>query len=329
MPNGYATTDHMDLNELWYGAVQAADMYQEVSLPIIDRLVMTHDLSLFKYGISEKNGYEIIALDSKPGMKRVREAAMYPALPLKFGYGVGAGLDSLRLLPSRTVQMNIDRGFKEDSENVLIQIMTKLMTDPSTSNAGFGLYNGQFSAEEIITAPPQYQQNVFSSAHNHYYTTGAATIRLADITAAKLTIRHHGNKGPLVGLLNSAQVAELEALAAFTSSSLVRSPISDAVAVLGFTDTFQLFGVQWMATEAIPAGYFTVFELGDTEGMKMIVQFEPPGMGGLRLMPGPMNDYPLVESFFERFASWKIWRRGAAVSVQVTVSASYTNPTFV
>lgn len=327
--NGYFTTDGLDLNELWYGAMSAADMYKAATLPILDQMIRFHDLSLMKYYIAEKNGYEVIALDTKPGMKKVKEAALYAPLPLKFGYGVGAGLDSLRLSTGRQVMANIDRGFKEDAENLLIQIMRKLMTDPGTLNAGFGLFNGEFSAEEQISAPPQYGQNVFLANHNHYYTSGATTIDLGDITAAKQTIRHHGYKGKLVAMINSSIVMQLENLAAFTANQLTRSPISDQVAVMGFTDQFTLLGVEWYASEAIPDNYFIMAELAEGDDDRMIVQFEPPQMRGLRLMPGPVNDYPLVESFFERFGNWKVWRRGAAVVVQLTASATFVSPTLV
>lgn len=329
MTPGYVTTDNIDLNELWYGPIaQIADMYKFVDLPIIGQLIQVRDLSLMKYYIAEKNGYEVIALDTRPGMKKLKEAAMYAPLPLKFAYGVGAGLDSIRLATSRMVMASIDRGFREDAENMLIQVLKKVMTEPGTANAGYGLYNGEFSTEEVITTPPQYGQNTFAANHTHYYRTGAATIALSDITAAKQTIRHHGHMGRLVGLINSNVVRTLENLALFTASTLTRSPISDQVSVFGFTDRFQLLGVEWLASENIPDGYFVMVELNEAGEDRMIVQFEPPQLGGLRLMPGPVNNYPLVESFFERFANWKIWRRGAAVSVQIATAGSYTNPTF-
>src|SRR5262245_20892475 len=112
---GYFTADQIDLNELWYQAqLTAPDQYQIADLPIVGSLVTTRDMTIMKYGIGERNGYDEIALDTKPGMKRVREATMYPKLPRKWGYGVGYGLDSMRLSTGRQIMNNLDRGYKED-----------------------------------------------------------------------------------------------------------------------------------------------------------------------------------------------------------------------
>lgn len=326
MQAGFVTIDSVDLNELWYAAVQGVDTYQEVQMPILSQLIRYHDMTLFKYGLSERNGYQIIGLDTRPDHRRVAEAAMYAPLPTKFAYGVGAGLDSIRLMTGRQIRMAIDRGFKEDPESMIRQILKVLMTDPGTNNAGYGLFNGQFAAEEKITAPPAYQMNTFAANHNHYYTAAAFTLEV--ITAGKQTIRHHGAGGTIAGLVNSDMVRQFENLAAWTANPRIPTKISDMVAVLGIKDQWTQLGVEWFSTEMIPDDYILMVEVSGVEDQRPIVQFEPPNLRGLRLMPGPMNDYPIVESFFERFAGWKIWKRGAGVCIQITADPTYTSPSF-
>lgn len=329
MAQGYHTLDNIDLNEIWYAAQLAVtDMYQKVELPIIDRLVRVVPPTITKYIVGERNGFQIIALDTKPTHQRVVEAAILPVTPEKHGYGIGSGLDTLRLSTGREVMNNIDRGFNEDPEHVLRQILKRMMVDPGTNNAGYGFWNGQFASEEKITAPPRYQMNTFQASHNHYYISATAAIQLPVITAAKQTIRHHGSRGKINCLVNSDMVRQFENLAEFTASSLIRSPVSDRVAVMGFEEEFDLLGVHFISTEMIPPDYLLFADLTEDEARRPVVQFEYPNLPGLRLMPGPMNDYPLVEAYLERFASWKVANRSAGVVVQIKASGSFDNPSF-
>lgn len=331
MPVGYRTMDGIDLNDVWYGGggagIQTAvDLYRTVNLPVIDALAMKHDETIMKYGVSEKNGFQLLAPGQRPDRKLVQIATMYPRVS-KYGYGVGTDLDTLRRATGREIQLDFNRPFKEDPENILLQYLKAMMIDPGNANKDYGFYNGQFSGEEKITAPPKYQNNTFAATHTHYYTTGAATIALADITKAKQTIQHHGHTGQLVAFINSVEQQAMEDLAAWTGSGL-RSPVRDEVAIRGLGSTFEWLGVVWHVTEMIPSGYFLMVEAMGDESERPLVHFEPANIQGLGLFPGPQPDYPIVESFVERWMGVKVVRRGAGVSVQITTGATYTKPTF-
>lgn len=329
MAQGYVTTDGIDFNEIYYrGLVQAMDMYRRVELPVLSNLAEPAGEEIFKYGISEKNGYQPLGMGARPNRKYVQEAALYPTVK-KYGYGIGSDLDTLRRSSRRQINMAIDRGFAEDPENVLLQMLKVMLKDPGTSNQRGGWYNGSFSTEEVITAPPSFQQNTFLAAHTHYYQSNSSGLTLAVLTTAKGHLKHHGNGGQPIAFINNVQVQELETLAAFTANTLTRSPISDMVAVNGFTDQFRLLGIEFYATEMMPANYMLVLDSSPLAGRRPLVMFEPANMRGLNLMPGPMNDYPLVESFFERWFGFKVWNRGGGVAIQIVNSASaYVDPTF-
>lgn len=329
MPEGYVTTDGIDFNEIYYdGIVPAVDLYRRVEMPVIMSIVQPHPETIIKYGVSEKNGYQQLSLGERPNRKYVQEAALYPEVK-KWGYGVGSDIDTMRRSTRRQIEMAVDRGFAEDGENVLLQLLKKLMKNPGTNNAEHGFYNGQFSTEEKITAPPSYQNNTFLAAHSHFVTTGSASLNaLTPITAAKQTIRHHGNTGPLAAFINSQEVQALEDLANFTSTSIIRATLSDQVTLFGFTDNFTLLGVNWWATEMIPAGYILIVETSPVDQRRPVIQFEPANMRGLNLMPGVMNDYPIIESYFERWIGYRVLNRGAGVALQITASGTYTDPTF-
>ena len=335
MPDGYRTLDQIDFNDIWYGSagIQAAvDLYRSVDLSIILGLAMPWPEALLKYGISEKNGFQRLGPGQRPDRKIVDIATLYPVVD-KHGYGVGTDIDTLQRSSGREIVLDIGRPIREDPEFVLGRFLKVMMLNPGSNNAGFGFYNGQFSAEEKLAAPPKFEQNSFASGHTHYLTSASSgDLTLPDITNSKATIRHHGNKGPLAGFINSAGVQVLEDLALFTSSSIIRSPISDDVAVNGFGDRFMLLGVAWHVSEMIPDGYFLIVEVNGAEIERPLVMFEPANMRGLRLHPGPQNDYPLIESYFDRWMGVKVWQRGAGVCVQYSAPASsavFDNPTFI
>src|SRR3990172_5288830 len=334
MPKGYVTSDMIDLNELWYaggGIAAAVDQYQAVEMPLLNALALPWPENIMKYGISERNGFQVVGPGERPDRKYVVEATMYPVVT-KYGYGVGTDLDTLQRSSARQIMLAMNRPMLEDPEHILTRILKLLMTNPGTSNAGYGFWNGQYAAEEIITHPPAYQQQTFAAGHNHFLVSlTASTLVLKDITAMKQTIRHHGAKGTLLGFINSDTAMAIENLALFTvgTTALVRSPVSDTLAGDGFGESFRLLGVDWYVTELVPANYVLMVEGNSAETERPLIMYEPAAMRGLRLHPGPMNDYPLIESFWDRWFGFKVARRGSGAALWFGAHVgTYTSPTF-
>jgi len=322
--------DGIDLNDIWYGGAgiqNAVDLYRSVELPLITSLALPWAEQIMKYGISAKNGFQVLAPSERPNRKTVDIATVYPTVT-KYGYGVGTDLDTLQRSTGREVMMDLNRPMQEDPENVLMQFLQVMLSgaDAQSSNSLYSFYNGQYASEEKITAPPQYQQQTFSSAHTHYFAKSGG-LASTDFTDIKQTIREHGHKGNIVAFLNSTAVQALEDLAAFTSASIIRSPISDQVAVQGFNDVFQIWGITFHSTEMMPNGYILFCETAQAETGRPLIMFEPANMRGLRMHPGPMNDYPLIESFWDRWMGVKVFQRGAGAVLYYGVSGTYATPT--
>jgi hypothetical protein len=333
MNPGYRTADGIDLNDLWYGGagVQAAvDTYRTVTLPIVDAMAMMWGTTIIKYGLSEFNGFQLLGPGERPRRKIVAEAAIYPDYN-KHGYGVSTDIDTLRLARAQQIINDMGRPIKEDPQFVLTKYLKAMMVDPGSNNVLGGLYNGQFAAEEKLTAPPSYQQQTFLSAHSHFMGANTGnTFALADIHKMVADIRHHGNNGPVIGLINSATVQVLSDQASFDNASIIRSPISDMVAVMGFSDVFQLGGVVWHVTEMVPGKYVLVTEINQSPEERPLIHFEPEAMKGLNVFPGtPGASYPLIDSFWERWIGVKVapWGRGKAVALYYGAT-SWTDPTF-
>lgn len=80
----------------------------------------------------------------------------------------------------------------------------------------------------------------------------------------------------------------------------------------------------------IPAGYFAVVASGATDSTDNVVarRMHPsPGWQGLLHIPGHWQNYPLVESFFQRGLGCGTRHPGAAVVVQLAASGPYEPPT--
>jgi hypothetical protein len=328
---GYRTTDQIDFNTLWYGpgGVRAAvDTYRRVDIPGIYQLAQVLPERIFKYTHSGKNGFQRIASGQRPDRKTVEEKTFYPDEAEKHGYGVGTDIDTLRRKDSTQVMRDLNRPMLEDPEFVLMKYLKAMMTTPGTNNRGYGFWNGQYSTEEALDAPPTYQQNVFGGDHTHYIETGSADIALEDISMSKQHITEHGVVGTIQAYINGVERQKLEDLAAWTGNSIIRTPVSDAVSIQGFRDSFQLLGVMFNVTEMIPAGYALIVATDTVDIYRPLIHFEPENMPGLELHQGPMGDYPLVESYFTRWMRCKVFNRSAGVCLKFGNGGSYTSPTF-
>jgi hypothetical protein len=328
MPVGYRTIDQIDLNDIWYGGAGIAaafDLYQAVDLPILNSIAMMHDETIMKYGLSERNGFQPLGPGERPNRKYVQTAIITPAVQ-KYGYAVGTDIDTLLRSSGKEIQMDMDRPFKEDPEFLLTEMIRMTLLDPGVNNVGYGWYNGQFAPEEGITAPPRFMQRTFLANHTHYLTTTTASLQLSDLTMLKTHIRHHGNQGQLVAFCNSTVRQTLENLAAWTGN-IIRSPISDEVAVHGFGDTFLLLGIQFYVTEMMPDNYILCMVASGVESERALIMFEPANMKGLTIWPGTWHSsYPLIDATVSRTFGLKIIRRGAGAVLFITGTGTYTPP---
>lgn len=206
----------------------------------------------------------------------------------------------------------------------------------------YGFYNNDG------TVPPQWKNNTFSGTHNHYITSGAATVDSGDLDDMEAHVAEHGygaqNGSTLILLVNRAQLAVIRTFRVATGDSYDYVPVAQSIPFLatgvqGGSVPTSVNGLpvagqygKWLIIEEdyIPSGYMLGFATGgDNQATNPVGlrQHANASLQGLRLVKGRDNDYPLIDSFYNRGFGTGIRHRGAGIVMQVTASASYSVPT--
>lgn len=201
------------------------------------------------------------------------------------------------------------------------------------------------------TTPPNFKNNTFASTHNHYVTSGAATIDGGDLDQLETLITEHGygaaNGSTLVLMVNRAQSATIKTFRVATGSSNDFIPAVGGTPFLLPVNTGGIANGQAPATykglnvlgtygnwtiledDYVPAGYIAGFATGGEMQANNPVglrQHAVSSLRGLRLIKGNDNDYPLIDSYYQRGFGTGIRQRGAAAVMQITAAGAYTIP---
>lgn len=205
----------------------------------------------------------------------------------------------------------------------------------------YGFYNNDG------TVPPDWKNNTFSGTHNHYITSGAATVDSGDLDDMETHLVEHGygtsNGSTLILLVNRAQLTTIRTFRVATGDSNDYVPVASSVPFLstgmqGQAVPTTVNGLKvagqygsWLIVEEdyVPSGYMVGFATGGQNQATNPVGFRQhanASLAGLRLVKGRDNDYPLVDSFYNRGFGTGIRHRGAGIVMQVTSSASYSVP---
>jgi hypothetical protein len=226
-------------------------------------------------------------------------------------------------------------------------------TRPANENGVevYDLWDG--SANET---PPSYAGRTFSSTHDHYLVSGAATIDSGDVEALITTIQEHGHGlresgEQLVIMVNPAQA---EAIASWRKNEANANgavakydfiPASSAPAyltdltIVGDRAPAQFsglplegsYGDAWITkSHFVPANYVIAVATAGPNSLRNPLWFRQHPVAssqGLRLLP-QYEKYPLVEATYEHGYGLGVRYRSAAAVMQIKASGSYDNPTW-
>lgn len=253
-----------------------------------------------------------------------------------------------------------DRQQLEQHHNLALEADTKLLfrkvmvrlfnplngsgiTDKNEPVTVFGFYNGDGEL------PPKYKQTTFAGTHNHYVTSGGATVTSANLdTLATLTEEHgytlqNGYRTVLWANKQETDVIKTFKTATGAKYDFVPNPAYYGGAVwvpnngtyVGGPDgrvpgEIGTYGPFHVVEEGyIPAGYMASIVTGGADNISNpigIREHSNPAYRGLKIIPGQRSDYPLLDSFYRRGLGVGIRHRGAGAIMQITASGTYTVP---
>lgn len=242
--------------------------------------------------------------------------------------------------------------FEADNRNRFNQVFKTIFNNVNTTadirNVSYNVY--KFYNNDG-TIPPAYKSNTFNGTHNHYITSGAATVDGQDLVDLENLIVEHGYGPPggnLFLMANRAQVATIKTFRVATGSPYDFIPAQNQPPFLLPTNTGGIAPAQqapasyaglkvagtfgnWLVIEEdyIPAGYLFGFASGGVLQANNPIGFrehQQPDLRGLKLVKGPNPDYPLIDAYYTRGFGTGIRQRGAGAVMQITAAGSYTIP---
>lgn len=258
----------------------------------------------------------------------------------------------IRDASAEQVRAAATRVFEADERTIQGLVLGRLFSNVAGLNdfghTVYSLYNGDGMV------PPAVQGKTFAGSHSHYIVSGGVDIDSADVEMAAAHVMEHGYGirpgSQLILLCNPAEAEKVQTWRAGVqnANSQVAKydfvPSSDAPAWISAENihgaippkdfhglkVLGSYGRVWLIESyVIPAGYFAIAAtsgLGSSDNPLALRQHERAEWQGLKLMPGPWQRYPLVESFFMRAIGAGTRHRGAAVVVQLKTSGSYDIP---
>jgi hypothetical protein len=328
---GYMTTDLVDLNEVYYKSlVPSVDRYNLYDFYAFrETLCSDGDEAYIKFPLSRIT-FSSLGEAEVPSAKKL-QWGRFRGTTAKTGTAFGYTFDFLADASSKMISDTQAAIYDADRNAVENQVLNACLD--ATTSAGF--WNSYFDTEADpkayanVGAPPAYGQNTFNATHTHYAALATASVVLTHFTAAKHHIAEHQKVGRLLAFINSEQVETLENLAGWSTGAYIANPIVASTAIEGFQTRW--LGIDFHQTEAIPAGYIAIVDIGGGAGYSKPIKFiekSNPSFRGLQLIPGnTIKDYPIIDSYFLRWMGAKTWNRSAGYVIQATTDATYTAPT--
>ncbi len=197
-------------------------------------------------------------------------------------------------------------------------------------SAGRGFWNKTFDTQAGISAPPTWGVNTFTGSHNHYLTTGAATISNLDFffDGMQHIDEHMDAGGDYICLMNSADINQLRKLVSFVGSNRanISNPATDQMVTQGINKEFEWGGITFVQEQNVPANYVVL--LGGTGSQKPFKFHEPnnPQFRGLLWIEGNNGNYPWMDSYVFRQFAVRSFNRSQGVVYQITANANYSAP---
>lgn len=344
--------DGTDLNEFWNEVQDTIRIRNQQRNRIIDQLATRVTGAVTSVLVPSEATFEEASEFGQPVGLRGAGTRVWRGYDFKF-YDVAVRYTWMFLAEADRRQLEMQHNLALDADNKLLfsKVMKTLFNPLNTTGVGeknepttvYKFYNGDGEV------PPPYTTYTHSGTHNHYLTSGGASVTSANLDTMANELGHHGytmqNNYRLVLWVNKQE------------ANIIRGFKTTSGAAFDFVPNPALYGGKvwvpnngqyvggpqgtvdgeigtygpWHVVEEayIPAGYMVGLASGGQENLGNpigIREHENPAYRGLKIIPGQRSDYPLIDSFYRRGFGTGIRQRGGGVVMQVTANASYTVP---
>jgi hypothetical protein len=352
------TPDGVDLNQLWGEFVTANTVYNEhkqgfvgiLTYPVVSDIELVPQIGDFQFEVATEFG---IPRGQNTNISYYQLAYAYQDYDLKLGYT----WKFLRDAPSQQIEAIHTKAIQADQALVFRKTMEALFDNRSRSTIINAMTFNVFPlANADGWVPPTYKGVVFDGTHNHYFTSGAATVDSGDFEQAVNHLTEHGygwdTGTQIICFANRSEINSIRKWRFGQVSANAVTANYDFVPALGqpallVPNAEGLLGGQAPATwnglrvsgaymdvmvieePLMPVGYMMFLSTGGVNVDENIVgvrEHASPAWRGLKLMPGNQQRYPLIDGYYVHGFGTGIRRRTGAVVVQVTANASYTIP---
>jgi hypothetical protein len=352
------TADGRPLNQIWAEYQAALALYNSMRDPLVAAL--SFDVTQVIEDVFQAGSQVNFEEASEFGVPRSIRAPVPTYFSLGYGFkwydiGLRFTWQFLAENPADQVDALNNQVLEADNRNVFTLMMKQIFnntTRVATINGQnynvYPLYNND------ATVPPAYKLTQPASPHQHYLTSGAATVDPGDLTGTGSMyahLEHHGYSwqegSALILMVNSAQIATIRGFrvgvagaeydyiqsGAIPAWALTQADINNLLDRPGASPPATVFGLPvdgrygpWLVVvdDLIPAGYMLGFASGGRLSPGNLVGLRGhanAALRGLRLVKGQEPDYPLIDSYYQRGIGTGIRQRGAAVVMQITAGA--------
>lgn len=348
------TADGMDINELWATYQRWLGQWNDARDTLVNFLTYNTTASFenIAQGGSLADFEEATEFGEPVGYRPTTTQAPM-GFPFKwFDLGGRFTWQFLSDAPASEVDSFANMAMEADNRLVFLRVMRTLFTNARGVNKeGQTVY--PFYSGAVGDAPPTYKMTTFADQHNHFVTSGTATVTPANLEALINLLEEHGytatNGYNQVVLVNKAQgntIRNFRSVANGGTGLYDFVPAQNTPVFLlptdlraeggrpaGTANGLTVIGAYGNATiiqeDYIPAGYMVAIVTGGEDSLSNPIAFRQhptTTLQGLRLVKGRNPDYPLIDSFYIRGFGCGVRHRGAAAVMQVSTNPTYTVP---
>jgi hypothetical protein len=338
VPGTNVTVDGQPLAEIWAdlnARVQAYNASVDVWMSLFTFPTTRESERVAVYSTA---GFEQATEFGKPSKLTMSYRRRY--FPLDhFDLGIGYTQEYIDDAPSQeiTALLGMVQGAYE-AKRLAVVLEALLNNAPGADRDGV-TPKPLFNADGEV--PEQYKRTTHDNTHTHYLTSGSnGSFDGVDLDAMETHLLHHGYGDfgeTLVLMVPRANIATARALTGYIHASESPRPVVREGAVVGQINSAPAglrpdgYIGRWVVVESLdlPDNYLLGFATGGSFASTNPIGLrlhKNPSARGLRLVAGPKQDYPLVDSYYDTYLGAGVRHRGAAAVMHLTAGA-YAAPT--